>query len=516
MATMNSGLGGPAGFGETVFSSATLAAGNLDDGSVEVDITPAFGVGGVNFFGTSYTSVYVNSNGLITFNGPETSYSPSGIAGLADPAIAPFWSDIDISKGGEIYIDVDSGTGKVTVTWLDVQAYNNTANPGENSFQIVLTSLGSGDFDIEFIYEDIQWSDGGFGTAEVGVTDGGSIDYELPGSGEDAAIANYDTADFGGDDGSGAFSLTVEGGEPDIPIGRVDGSSGSDVIGLGFTDSEGEAVTAGDDTIRAGDGNDSIDADEGSDVIYGEAGNDIIQSGAFTDTITPISVSNGANLTGTTGQDVFSWDAGVTDSATIRFNNSAGSSDGDGVADFVIVGSTNSMGTLTIGDWDAGVDKIVLQEAPTSFNTSNSSGVFNVTANYASGNQQSFRLFFGSGTMDTAEIFTTTPPSGIGTPDDDTLYGGDGADSFVIEDGFGTDTIFGGTGNDDLDTVDLSGISGGVTVTFTGSEQGTLHRWERHGDLRGRGSLRRHEQCRYVQCRVGQFGYRNNRTRWFR
>ena len=64
MATMNSGLGGPAGFGETVFSTTSKSAGGNDDGSIQIDVTPAFGSGGINLFGTSYTDIYVNSNGL--------------------------------------------------------------------------------------------------------------------------------------------------------------------------------------------------------------------------------------------------------------------------------------------------------------------------------------------------------------------------------------------------------------------------------------------------------------------
>ena len=105
MATMVLGLGGPAGYGENVFSTSTLAAGNLDDGSILVDVTSVFGVAGINFFGTSYTGIYLNTNGLITFSSPVTAYTPIAIEGYGSPAIAPFWSDVDINKGGEIYWD---------------------------------------------------------------------------------------------------------------------------------------------------------------------------------------------------------------------------------------------------------------------------------------------------------------------------------------------------------------------------------------------------------------------------
>ena len=123
MPVMNSGLGGPAGYGENVYSTSPKVAGNNDDGSIEIDVTSVFGEDGINFFGTEYTSLYVNSNGLITFDSPETSYTPSGISGLGEPAIAPFWSDVDVSKGGEIYWDVDEDSEQITITWEKVAPY---------------------------------------------------------------------------------------------------------------------------------------------------------------------------------------------------------------------------------------------------------------------------------------------------------------------------------------------------------------------------------------------------------
>ena len=80
MATMNSGLGGPAGYGENVFSTTTKDAGNNDDGSVFVDISSVFG-SGLDFFGTNYTGLYVNSNGNISFGAANTDYQTSDLSG---------------------------------------------------------------------------------------------------------------------------------------------------------------------------------------------------------------------------------------------------------------------------------------------------------------------------------------------------------------------------------------------------------------------------------------------------
>ncbi|MEM8849382.1 MAG: Hint domain-containing protein, partial [Pseudomonadota bacterium] len=53
----------------------------------------------------------------------------------------------------------------------------------------------------------------------------------------------------------------------------------------------------------------------------------------------------------------------------------------------------------------------------------------------------------------------------------DHLSGGNGSDTFAAEDGFGNDTIVGGAGED---AIDLSALSGPVTVTYTGTDAGTI------------------------------------------
>ncbi|WP_435230813.1 Hint domain-containing protein [Pseudopelagicola sp. nBUS_20] len=61
--------------------------------------------------------------------------------------------------------------------------------------------------------------------------------------------------------------------------GVVDGTENDDDMGINFTDSEGDAITSGDDTISADDGNDSVEAGFGSDTVYGGMGNDTLRGG---------------------------------------------------------------------------------------------------------------------------------------------------------------------------------------------------------------------------------------------
>jgi hypothetical protein len=73
------------------FDSNTLAAN--DDGSTG-EITLPFDV---NFFGTTYASLFVNNNGNVTFNAPLGTFTPFGVGAgyTGQPIIAPFFADVD-------------------------------------------------------------------------------------------------------------------------------------------------------------------------------------------------------------------------------------------------------------------------------------------------------------------------------------------------------------------------------------------------------------------------------------
>lgn len=361
MAQINSGLGGPEGYGEGVYSSAPKVAGNIDDGSVEIDLTPVFGADGINFFGTSFSSLYLNSNGLITFESPQTAYAPSGIAGLSEPAIAPFWTDVDVNKGGEIYWDLDTDTGQVTFTWFDVSPYLNASSAGSNTYQVVLTSTGDGDFLVEFIFEDIQWTDGFAGHATVGVTDGGSMDFELEGSGNGSFLQNYDDNDFDVGLDDGVWSFGVRDGLPDYRDYVVEGTHTADVIDAVFVDEDADRIDAEDaldnsdddevsaggghdsvfagsgaDTVRGGSGNDTISGQSGQDILDGESGDDVLDGGLGSDTLD--GGSGADTLTGGAGDDVFRYAPGdgpvtITD---FTYGSSGSLTDGDsGNNDFI-------------------------------------------------------------------------------------------------------------------------------------------------------------------------------------
>ena len=87
-----SGLGGDFDYGEIIVP-------RNDDGSTEYDISSVFEVG-LNFFGNSYTKLFVNTNGNITFGDGLDTFTPESITGnFGSPIIAPFWADVDTRDG---------------------------------------------------------------------------------------------------------------------------------------------------------------------------------------------------------------------------------------------------------------------------------------------------------------------------------------------------------------------------------------------------------------------------------
>ena len=469
MATMVSGLGGATGYGENVFSTTPKTAGNNDDGSVAVNITSVFGASGLNFFGTNYTNIYVNSNGLITFTGPVTAYSPTALASYTQPAIAPFWSDVDINKGGNIYWDLDPANGKVTITWLNVAPYSGS---GTNSFQVVLTNNGSGDLGVEFIYQSVGWTNGYAGVAQTGITNGGTQDFVLEGSGNAAFLTTYPGNDFDIGNPAGTWELNFDNGTPLVKDFIVEGTAGNDIINAAYTgDPEGDMIDANDnlalnnnDSILAGAGNDSVTAGAGNDSAFGESGNDTLDGGAGND-ILDGGIGNDSLIGGIGNDSLFGGDG----NDTLQGGAGADSLVGGNGTDFIDYSTsgaavTVNLQTSTASGGDATGDIIGTGiEGILGSNWNDTLTGSDAVANILYGGSGNDSLF-GRGGNDTLY-------GGAGT---DIIWGGTGADFVDAGDGNDTihigagDTVIGGAG-DDLFLVDNASLGGG-TITIDGSE----------------------------------------------
>jgi hypothetical protein len=247
-----------------------LLAANDDGSSPEVTLPFP-----VNYFGNRYSSAYVNNNGNVTFTKPLSTFSPIPLLAAQLPIIAPFFADVDttgtspVPSGLVTYGDTTyQGQPAFCVNWRNVGYF-----PGQtdklDSFQLLLvkrSDAGSGDFDIVYNYDRVQWDTAGpaveasarpatqfgGGAARVGFSNGTSNSLELTGSGQAGELVDWgEYALTAGEQGStqpGRYVFPVRAGQdagPDTLTGRVtDTATPADPIAGALVQACQQVVTA--------------------------------------------------------------------------------------------------------------------------------------------------------------------------------------------------------------------------------------------------------------------------------
>ena len=161
----------------------TLAMAANDDGSTASLPLP------FNFtlYGTTYTSLFINNNGNISFGTAYSSFSSNPFPDANFVMVAPFWGDVDTRGIGEVYYKITPTA--MYINWVDV-GYFNSQTDKTNTFQLIITDgtdpvLPAGN-NIAFCYEDMQWTTGsassgtnGFGgtPATVGANKGDGVSF---------------------------------------------------------------------------------------------------------------------------------------------------------------------------------------------------------------------------------------------------------------------------------------------------------------------------------------------------
>jgi len=157
-------------------------SGRNDDGFMSLDL-------GFNYtlFGTTYTSLFINNNGNVSFGSGIDAYVPTGPTGASQPLISPWFGDVDTRGGlsGLVHYQLNT-PGQLIVTWDNVGRYNGRDDL-RNSFQLVLRSdeyvLPNGEGQIGFFYKGMQWEVTDTSTrAAIGFGDGTGNGQVLAGS----------------------------------------------------------------------------------------------------------------------------------------------------------------------------------------------------------------------------------------------------------------------------------------------------------------------------------------------
>lgn len=130
-----------------------------DDGTREVPIGFPF-----PYFDKTYSSVFINSDGNLTFGHGDSASSDRSLARFlaGPPRIAPYFTDMDPSSGGRLtYL---SSATRFIVTWDQVPEWARSGLGPVETFQLILSADGT----IQFTYAGINGNQ-----AVVGVSPGG-------------------------------------------------------------------------------------------------------------------------------------------------------------------------------------------------------------------------------------------------------------------------------------------------------------------------------------------------------
>ncbi len=166
-----------------------------------------------NFYGSTFNSIRVCSNGWLSFTSTVTTYINQPIPTSAEPnnMLAMFWDDLNPSSGGQVYYYQDTAAGWFTVQYDAVPHYS---VGGPYTMQAILTDEGA-------IYYNYNIINDPNNSCTVGVenatgTDGIQICFD--GAGDFIPTSGTSVSIWGGPPASGDLEGYVREAEDDDPI----------------------------------------------------------------------------------------------------------------------------------------------------------------------------------------------------------------------------------------------------------------------------------------------------------
>lgn len=178
------------------------------------------------FFDQPYTQAYLNTNGNLTFEGDFVEYTPSPFCLEGPRMIAPFFGDVDLTRGGEISLFLDPERHYMVVHWEKVAYYGCEGCDKRNTFQVILTDGSIKEINgnalpqnttVIFNYGDMEWTTGSSSGGVDGL--GGSAATVGMNLGDEVICIDYGTFDA---EGYGYRGNTQELGCPPNEVSHLD------------------------------------------------------------------------------------------------------------------------------------------------------------------------------------------------------------------------------------------------------------------------------------------------------
>ncbi|CAN5586180.1 hypothetical protein BH11PLA2_BH11PLA2_46040 [soil metagenome] len=126
-------------FDDISSTGTALSFANTDDASKSITSPFSF-----SYFGTSNTTIFVSTNGLITFGSGLTTATNTNLASSSTPSqatIAAFWDDLVVNSSGGVLWQVLGTTGsrRLVIQWNNAQFWSQAGgNPFSLTFQMEL------------------------------------------------------------------------------------------------------------------------------------------------------------------------------------------------------------------------------------------------------------------------------------------------------------------------------------------------------------------------------------------
>ncbi|HXG01221.1 MAG TPA: hypothetical protein VNL69_10545, partial [Bacteroidota bacterium] len=156
---------------KNVGTQITTWTGSGDDGYAPVRLPFSF-----RFYGNPYDTVYVGTNGFMSFGAGYTTFSNTAIPSTATPnnAIYGFWDDMNFNEpGGTAWYYHDAANGRFIVQMDSVSHFSPGTTPGRYTYQTILYPNG----DIIVQYRKME---GTLNSATIGIENStGSIGLQV-------------------------------------------------------------------------------------------------------------------------------------------------------------------------------------------------------------------------------------------------------------------------------------------------------------------------------------------------
>ncbi|QEF98562.1 Cadherin domain protein [Stieleria maiorica] len=316
---------GPNGFGYEAFTSSTSFVDISETGTLlnrsTIDSATALSPAELNgfefeFYGTTYDSLYVSDNGLITFGSPNSN-SFGSLFSTGMPSIAPLWDSLRVTfvAGSGLFYQVTGTEGEqeLIVQWSDYQL---GFDGGAITFQAILHEA---DGSIDFIYPDLETS--GPGLAERNTAAGISIG--VPFSYEEGALFLLQQQEGENEFVATGSSVRIALSEPDIFAPLVAASLSNDTGEYDFDGQTMDPSVSGftldsNDVVALRAGIDSLDTTTYTDITpYLQPDGSFALDAEAMELIFGSTIPDGIHFFYVTAEDVF---GNVSDPSSVRFD----------------------------------------------------------------------------------------------------------------------------------------------------------------------------------------------------